>query len=74
MSPECNSSDFELSMIWEKEQLKKVFAPNRPPALVGLVAGKNVEADLEFKLENWKAYKGCGSGFMRVISTNSTLR
>lgn len=76
MSPDCNSSDFELSMIWEKEQLKKVFAPNRPPALVGLVAGKNVEADLEFKLggRNWKAYKVCGSGLMRVISTNSTLR
>jgi len=76
MKPQCNSSDFKLSMIWEKEQLKKLFAPNRPPALVGLVAGKNVEADLEFKLggRNWKAYKGCGSGLMRVISTNSTLR
>ena len=63
-------------MIWEKEQLKKVFALDRPPALVGLVAGKKGEADLEFKLggRNWKAYKGCESGLMRVISTNSTLR
>lgn len=63
-------------MIWEKEPLKKVFAPDQPPALVGLVARRKVEADLEFKLggRNWKEYKGCGPGYMRVISTNSTLR
>ena len=64
-------------MLWAGEPLKKLFAPNqRVPRFVGLLATKEVGDDLKLKLQrgDWKEYKGCGRGRMRVVSTESILR
>lgn len=64
-------------MLWAREPLRRLFAPNQEvPGLVGLLPPREVGAELQFKLQqgDWKDFKGCGRGQMRIVSIESTPR
>ncbi|XP_078364556.1 uncharacterized protein LOC144648981 [Oculina patagonica] len=74
----CNHSDLEALMLWSNEPIKYLFPADKVPDFVGLLGvGEKHRADLQFKSDtddDWKPYKGCGDGQMRVVSSDSALR
>ena len=65
-------------MLWSNEPLKNLFPGNKFPDFVGLLEVSDKHStDLQFKSMNddeWKPYKGCRDGQMRVVSSDSVLR
>lgn len=65
-------------MLWSNEPLKNLYPANKVPDFVGLLeVGEEHSTHLQYKSEtddDWKPYKGCGDGQMRVVSSDSVLR